>query len=194
MCCWPCGGSFRIAASSDLSRTERRPAERCRSNLERLPALLPFRPIPHHARIALQRDEPLAPVGPLRPLIEADVIERLPTGAACKQRARDVDHLLGSALVDQRRAAAPAEAARTSRRLVLIARNLVLAGGDAEALAPHAHIGLVHRAMRDPARTRVVVPGPERRIVDFEFDRAAEAMGGNGGGVGEFALHRGVCW
>src|SRR3954466_10871936 len=170
MCCWPCGGSFRIAASSDLSRTERRPAERCRSNLERLPALLPFRPIPHHARIALERDEPLAPVGPVLRLVDADMIDRLPPGAGFEQRTRNVDHLFPCTLVDQRRAAAPAEAARAGSRVVLIARDLILTGRHAETLAPDAHIARVDRAMREPARARVVVPGPECRIIDFERD------------------------
>src|SRR5947209_13450762 len=124
MCCLPCGGSFRIAASSDLSRTERRPAERCRSNLERLPALLPFRPIPHHARIALERHEPLAAIGPVLRLVDADMIDRLPPGAGFEQRTWDVDHLLSSALVDQGRAAAPAETARAASRLVFVAGNL----------------------------------------------------------------------
>src|SRR6201988_2633694 len=43
--------------------------------------------------------------------------------------------------------------------------------------------------MRESARAGVVMPGPERRIVDLERDRAAEAAAGDGGGIGEFALH-----
>src|SRR4051812_16188933 len=186
MCCWPCGGSFRIAASSDLSRTERRPAERCRSNLEHLPALLPFRPIPHHTRIALERNEPLAAIGPVLRLVDADMIDGLPPGAGFEQRTRDVDHLFPCTLVDQRRAAASAEAARAGVRVVLIARDLVLASPDAKALAPHTHIGGVHRTMRESARPRVVMPGPECRIVDFERDRSTEAPAGDCGGIGEF--------
>src|SRR5262249_26524233 len=69
-----------------------------------------------------------------------------------------------------------------------IAGDLILALQDAQALAPHAHIGRIDRAMRDPARARVVVPGPECRIVDLEAHRAAQARALHGRGIGNGSL------
>ena len=165
----------RLAGRDRLTRESRRPSP-FREGTIRPPLLA--RPRPHHARIALERHEPLSAVGPVLRLVDADMIDRLTPGAAVKQRARDVDHVARACtLVDQRRAAAPAEAARCACRLVLVARDFVLAGRHAKALTPHTHIGRIDRAMREPARARVVMPGPEGRIVDLERDRAAETAG-----------------
>jgi len=117
------------------------------------------------------------------------VIERLASGTRLEQRTRDVDHLFARALVDQRRAATAAEAARAAGRPVLIARDLIVALCDAEAFAPNAHVGGVDGAMREPARARVIVASPERRIVDLELDCAAKAMAGDGGGICKLAFH-----
>ncbi len=54
--------------------------------------LLPFRALPDHARKTLQRHQRLAGIGPFLQFLDRDVIERLPAGAAGKQRARDVHH------------------------------------------------------------------------------------------------------
>src|SRR6185369_6039927 len=98
-----------------------------------------------------------------------DVIERQAAGAGLKQRARDVDHMArAGAFVDQRRAAAPAETAHGPTRLLFVARDRVLARRDAEALAPRADIRRVGGAVRAPTGSAVIVPGPERRIVDLE--------------------------
>src|SRR5258708_16647519 len=82
------------------------------------------------------------------------------------------------AFVGQGRAAMRAEAARGLCRFVFVARNLPLALGDAKTLAPASDISRIRRAMRAPARWRVVVPSPARGRVDLERDPAAQALAG----------------
>src|SRR5581483_9399772 len=102
--------------------------------------------LPDHARKALQRHQRLAGIGPLLQLIDSDVVERLPPGAAGEARAWQVDHVRrAGALVNQRRPAARAEAARGAGLRILIARDRALALGDAEALAPAADVGRIGR-------------------------------------------------
>src|ERR1700682_5577640 len=144
-------------------------------------ALLPFRALPNHARESLERHQRLAGIGPLLQLFDRDMIERLPAGAAGKKRARDVHHVRRArALVSKRRAAVCAEAARGLRRPVLVTRDARLALGNAKALAPASDIGRIRRAMRAPARSRMIVPGPARGGVDLEADFSAQALAGGG--------------
>src|SRR5579871_1163594 len=76
-------------------------------------AALLLRTLPDHARISLERHQRLAGIGPFLQLLDGDVIERLAAGTACKQCARDVDHMRrGRAFVEQRRPAMGAEATR----------------------------------------------------------------------------------
>src|SRR5882757_7165124 len=138
-------------------------------------AFLLFRALPDHARKTFQRHQRLAAVGPFLQFLDRDVIERLPPGAAGKQRARDVDHVWRArAFVEQRRAAMRAEMARGA--LVLVARDRRLAFGDTETLASTANIVRIRRAMRAAACGRMVVPGPARRNVDLEADLSAQAL------------------
>src|SRR6202041_1724056 len=100
-------------------------------------ALLPFRAMPDHAGKTLQRHQRLTGIGPLLHLLDGDVKERLPAGAAQKQRARNVHHMRRTrALVKQRRAASPAKAAHGFAGLVLEAGDRGAALGDPETLAP----------------------------------------------------------
>src|SRR2546430_8161605 len=46
-------------------------------------------------------------------------------------------------------------------------------------------IGGVSRAMRATARAAVIVPGPERRVIDLEAHGAAKALAGDGRCVGK---------
>src|SRR5258707_91390 len=78
-----------------------------------------------------------------------------------------------------------AEAARGARHLVLVARDFTFARGHPKALAPTADIGGVGRAVREPARTAVIMPGPERRKIDLEAHCSAEASAFGGRGVGK---------
>src|SRR5580692_1629159 len=106
------------------------------------PALFLLRALPDHAGKTFQRHQRLAGIGPFLQFLDRDVIERLPAGAPRKQRARDVHHVRRArALVSERRAATGAEAAHGFRGLVLVTRDVGLAHGDAEALAPAADIG-----------------------------------------------------
>src|SRR5258708_34335313 len=75
-----------------------------------------------------------------------------------------------------------AEAARGFRGLVLEARDGGLAPGDAKTLAPASDIGRVGRAMRAPARRRMIMPGPARGRVDLERDFSAQALTGGDSG------------
>src|SRR6476659_3398168 len=139
-------------------------------------ALLPLRALPDHAGKTLQRHQRLAGIGPFLQFLDRDVIERLPTGAAGEQCARNVDHVRrAAALVGDRRAATGTEAAHGLRLGVLVARDLGLALGDPKTLAPAADIGGIGRAMRAAARRRMIMPGPPRRHVDLEADLAAQA-------------------
>src|SRR5437588_6513761 len=73
-----------------------------------------------------------------------------------------------------------AKAARGFCSLVLEARDGSLALGDAKTLAPASDIGRVRRAMRAPARRRMIMPGPARGHIDLETDFSAQALtGGN---------------
>src|SRR5450759_923778 len=136
-----------------------------------------FRTLPDHAGKALQRHQRLAGPGPLLQLLDRDMVERLPPGAAGKQRARDVHHMRRArAFVNELRAAARTEAAHDFCGLVLVARDRGLALGDTEPLAPASDIGRIGRATRAPARRGMIVPGPARRYVDLEADRAAQAL------------------
>src|SRR3981189_439039 len=105
-------------------------------------AFLLFRALPDHAGKPFQRHQRLAGVGPLLQLLDRDVIERLPAGAAREQGAGDVHHVRRArAFVKQRRAAMRAEAAYGLRGLVLVAGDAGFAPGDAETLAPASDIG-----------------------------------------------------
>src|ERR1700692_604366 len=140
-------------------------------------AFLLFRALPDHAGKALQRHQRLAGIGPFLQLLDRDVIERLPAGAPHKQRARDVDHMRRPrAFVNERRPAARAEAARGFCCAFLVAGDVGLALGDAQTLAPASDIRRIGRAMRAPARGRMIVPGPARRYIDLEADAAAQAL------------------
>src|SRR5713101_692202 len=124
-------------------------------------ALFPFRALPDHARKTFQGHQRLAGIGPFLQFLDRDVIERLAAGAAGKKRARDVHHVRRTrALVGQRRAAMRAKAARAFCGFVLEAPDGGLALGDAKPLAPASDIGRVRRAMRAPARSRMIMPGP----------------------------------
>src|SRR5215472_5048433 len=156
------------------------------------PSALSLRALPDHAGKALQRHQRLAGIGPFLQFLDGDVIERLASGAAREQRARDVDHMRRArAFVKQRRAACGAEAARSLRRKILVAPDQGLALDDAKALAPAADIGGVGRAMRAPARCRMIVPGPARRHVDLEGDLAAQALAGCDSGGDSWFGHAG---
>src|SRR3954465_6719336 len=122
--------------------------------------LVLFRALPHHARKTLERDQRLAAKGPFLLFLDADMVERLPAGAAKKQRTRDVHHVRRArALVNQRRAAARAKTPRGLRRLVLEAANPGHSLGKPKPLAPAPDIGGVSRAMRAPAGAGIIVPG-----------------------------------
>src|SRR6185312_527730 len=115
-------------------------------------AALLLRALPDHAGIAFQRHQRLAGVGPFLQLLDGKVIERLAARAAREQGTRDVHHVRrAGALVEQRRAAGRAEAARGLRGRIVIARDRGLAPGDAKALAPASDIGGVGRPMRAAA-------------------------------------------
>src|SRR5262249_13174232 len=140
-------------------------------------ALLPARPLPHHAWEAGQRMERLAPVSPIRRLLDGDMIARLPPGAALEQRTWDIHHLRRMcAHVEDRRATARAEVPRGPRRFVREACDLSLALGDAESAAPASDIGGVGGAMGMPATGRVIVPGPAGGKLDLEAHLPAQAL------------------
>src|SRR6185436_16881079 len=103
--------------------------------------LLLFRALPDHAGISLQRRQRFAGVGPFLQFLDRNMIERLPPGAARKQRAGNVDHV-GRArpLINNRRAAARAETSCGFGRLVLITREAGLALGDTKAFPPASDI------------------------------------------------------
>src|SRR5260370_10653192 len=141
--------------------------------------LPPLRALPACAGKRLQRHQRLAGVGPLLQLLDGDMIERLAAGTACKKRARDVHHMRRTrALIKQRRAAVRAKAAHGLCRFVLVAHDGCLALGDPETLAPASDVGRIRRAMRAPARGRMILPGPAARRVDLEADPAAQALTG----------------
>src|SRR5260370_7934998 len=130
-------------------------------------ALFLFGALPHHAGKAFQRPQWLAGVGPLLQLLDRDVIERLPPGAAGEQRARNVHHVRRTrAFVKQRRAATRTEAAHGFGQFVLEARDRSLAFGDAKALAPASDIRRVSPAIRAPPANRMIVPAPPPRRAD----------------------------
>src|SRR6202790_1211830 len=170
-----CGDQWRTLMAGLHPRTQ---ALRARSEHPlAIDLLLLFRALPDHAGKPLQRHQRLAGIGPFLQLLDRDVIERLAAGAPRKQRARDVDHVRRArALVSERRAAVRAEAAHGLCRLVLVPRDVGVAPGDAEALAPAADIGRIRRAMGAPACRRMIVPGPARGHIDLEADVATEAL------------------
>src|SRR5579872_2824775 len=142
-------------------------------------ALLSFRTLPDHAGKPFQRHQRLAGVCPLLQLFDGDMVERLAPGAAGEERARDVHHVRRTrTLVEQRRAAMRAKAAYGFCSLVLETRDVRLALDDTKTLAPASDIGRVRRAVRAPARRRMIVPGPAGRRVDLEADPAAQALTG----------------
>src|SRR5216684_2190030 len=73
-----------------------------------------------------------------------------------------------------------AEAAHGFCSLVLEACDASLALGDAKTLAPASDISRIGRAMRAPARRRMIMPGPARGRVDLETDFSAQALAGGG--------------
>src|ERR1700686_4708554 len=112
----PAQGSALMAA---LRGGARRTCGRSKHPVAIAPSLL-FRTMPDHARKALQRHQRFAGIGPFLQLLDGDMIQRLPAGAAGEKRARDVHHVRRArALVHQRCATALAEAARGSCGLVL---------------------------------------------------------------------------
>src|SRR5215831_11778367 len=136
-------------------------------------------------------------MGPVLHLFDGDVVNRLTTGAALKESARNVDHVPRSdALVDQGRAAAPTKAAHRARFLLLETVDLALSRRDAKALAPGADVGGVHSAMRKPAGAAVVVPSPERGVFHLELHGPAQALARNNRAAREFpGFHRmGASW
>src|SRR5262245_50076992 len=93
-----CGASLRAASRPGHGAVSNDPLA--------FRALLLFRALPDHAGIALQRHQRLAGPGPFLQLLDGDVVERLPPGAAGEQRAGNVDHVRRArALEDNRRAA-----------------------------------------------------------------------------------------
>src|SRR5690348_622479 len=105
------------------------------------------------------------------------MIERLAAGAALKKSAGNVHHVRRAcAFVEQRCAAASAEAARRSRSLVFIAHDLACALRYSKSLAPTADVGGVSRTVYTSACRRMVMPGPARGVVDFEMNGAAETF------------------
>src|SRR5712692_8248074 len=142
------------------------------------PPLLCFRALPHHAGISFQRDQPLARVSPILPFLDVQVIAWFAAGARREKRARNIDHVRRALpLIDQRRAASRAKAS-CRPRLVLEARDPLPPLRQAEMLAPDTDVGGIGRVVGAPARARMIVPGPERRKIDLELDRAAEAVPG----------------
>ena len=96
-----------------------------------------------------------------------------------KKRARNIHHMRRTrALIKQRRAAMRAKAAHGFCGLVLEPRDIRFALDNAKTLAPASDIGRIGRAMRAPARRRMIVPGPAGRDVDLETDFAAQALTG----------------
>src|SRR5450755_2803844 len=141
--------------------------------------LLLVRALPDDAGETLQRHQRLAGPGPLLQLLDGDMIKRLPSGTAGKKRARNIHHMRRTrALIKQRRAAMRAKAARGFCGLVLEPRDIRFALDNAKALAPASDIGRIGRAMRAPARCRMIMPGPAGRDVDLETDFAAQALTG----------------
>src|SRR5258706_13925122 len=69
-----------------------------------------------------------------------------------------------------------AEAAPGLCGLVLEACDGSIALGDAKTLAPASYIRGVGRAMRAPARRRMIMPGPPRGRVDLERDFSAHGI------------------
>src|ERR1700758_1770584 len=70
------------------------------------------RPLPDDVGKTLQRSDRSPGIGPLRRLLEADVVARFAARAAVEQGARHIDHLwCANPLIGDRRAALPAEAA-----------------------------------------------------------------------------------
>jgi hypothetical protein len=183
-----CFASLAMTARLRVFTTQRSSSER----RETVGPLLPSGTLPDDARKSFERDERLAGIGPVLQLLNAEVIQRLPAGAAQEQRARNVDHVgRARALVDQRRSAAAAEAAHPAGLPVLVAGDLIFSRGDPEALAPAADVGRVGGAVGEPAGASVIVPGPERRIVDLEPHGSAQAARGGARGIGKrSSFHR----
>src|SRR3954471_11990758 len=128
--------------------------------------LVLFRALPRHARKTLERDQRLAAIGPFLLFLDADMVERLPAGAAQEQRARDVHHVRRArALVKQRRAAARAKTSRGLCRLVLEAVDCRHPPGETKTLPPAPDIGGVGRTMRAAAGAGMIVPGPAGGII-----------------------------
>src|SRR4029453_14125134 len=82
-----------------------------------------------------------------------------------------------------------AEAAHGFCGLVLEARDGRLAAGDAKTLAPRSDVGRVGRAMRAPARRRMIMPGPARGHIDLETDFSAQALTGGDTNCSRFLRH-----
>src|SRR6185437_6420347 len=155
-------------------------------------AFLSFRPLPHDAGITLERRQRFAPISPFRRLFEMKVIARFAARAGFEQGAGNVDHFgCVRAFIRERRAASGAETSDAATGLVLEARNVFAAFQDTEAALVTADIGDIGRAMRAAAGFGMVVPGPARRNVDLEFDRAANALAGrlHRRGFRAFRLH-----
>ena len=99
------------------------------------------------------------------------------TGAAVKQRTRNIHHLLSSfSLVVERRTASLTERPGCAGTPILIAGDPAASLDDPEPLAPTTYIGGISGAVRKAARPRVVMPGPERRVVDLNADIPAQAL------------------
>src|SRR5579871_2357763 len=133
-------------------------------------------PGPHHARITFERHKLFAGITPVGPLLNVEVITRLASGSMEKQCARDIHHVWRpSALIKERRTATRAKAADCSGFGIGIPRNLACAFEQAIVLSPAADVGRVCSAMRQARFEPMIMPGPERRDIDLERNRAAEA-------------------
>jgi hypothetical protein len=127
-----------------------------------------FRAFPDDAGVALERDKPVACVGPILKLLDGEVIAGLAAGTAAEECPRDIDHVRRAlALVKQR---SPAPGAEASGRLcvrILEASDASLALHHTGVLAPTADIGSIRGAVRAAARRGVIVPSPKSGKVDL---------------------------
>src|SRR5262249_44960611 len=121
-----------VVCRRDAGATETRRSE-IGAGLAPLPV---SRALPYDARKSFEGNQLLAAIGPVRGILDRDVVARLAAGARLEERPRDVHHLRRvAAHIEERRAAAGAEMAYRRRRLVLEARDGGPAFGDAESAA-----------------------------------------------------------
>src|SRR5262249_9272230 len=117
---------------------------------------------------------------PRRAGVEVDVRLRRPVDVALHVREHDVDPLrMVRRLAEERAPAGPAERPRAVVRGAGADRPGP-ARDDAEALVGHGEPGDVRGPVAAPAHRAVAVAAEERRRLDGEADRAAEAGAGDG--------------